>query len=193
MLGSALCFDLQKMPILKKKIIFSYEAHFDLGGYIKKQNCPIWGTENPHASIEKPSHPKRVTVWCGFSSRGIIGPYFFENEQREPVTVNGDHYQAILNTLKRRILATFGFNRTALRAPQPKLYSMFCALFLKIALLAADLMSFRQLGAAIWHRWTIIWCRQRQVLGRQARDNWRFKGQYSWSHWWNTTAHNWCA
>ena len=25
---------------------------------------------------------------------------------------------------------------------------------------------------------------------RQARDNWRFKGQYSWSHWWNTAAHS---
>ena len=25
---------------------------------------------------------------------------------------------------------------------------------------------------------------------RQARDNWRFKGQYSWSRWWNTNAHN---
>ena len=28
-----------------------------------KQNCRIWGTENAHAYIEKPTHPKRVTVW----------------------------------------------------------------------------------------------------------------------------------
>ena len=33
----------------KKKNIFSYETHFDLGGYVNKQNCRIWGTENPHA------------------------------------------------------------------------------------------------------------------------------------------------
>ena len=38
------------------------EAHFDLGGYVNKQNCRIWGTENPHANIEKPTHPKGVTV-----------------------------------------------------------------------------------------------------------------------------------
>ena len=31
-------------------------------------------------------------------------------------------------------MATFGFNRMTLRASQPKLHSMFCALFLKIAL-----------------------------------------------------------
>ena len=77
--------DLQNMPILGKKIMFSDEAHFDLGGYVNKQNCRIWGTKNPHAYIEKSTHPKRVTVWCGFWSRGIIGP-FFENEQGEAVT-----------------------------------------------------------------------------------------------------------
>ena len=46
-------------------------------------------------------------------------------------------------------MATFGFNRTALRAKQPKLQSMFCALLLKIALSEAELMSFGHLGAAI--------------------------------------------
>ena len=90
--------DLQKMPILaKKKIIISDEAHFDLGEYVNKQNCRIWGIENPHDYIEKPANPKRVTVWCGFWSSGIIGPFFFENEQGEAVTVNGDHYRAMLN------------------------------------------------------------------------------------------------
>ena len=51
------------MPILAKKIIFSDEAHFDLGGYV----------------------------------RGIFGPFFFENEQGEAVTVNGDSYRVMLN------------------------------------------------------------------------------------------------
>ena len=33
--------DLQKMPILAEKIIFSDEAHFVFGGYVNKQNCRI--------------------------------------------------------------------------------------------------------------------------------------------------------
>ena len=103
----------------QKKIIFSDGVHFDLGGYVNKQNCRIWGTENPQAYIEKPTHPKRVTVCCEFWSRGINEKLFFENEQGE--AVNGDRYRAMLNKvlftkLKRRILARFSFNRTALRA-----------------------------------------------------------------------------
>ena len=42
-------------------------------------------------------HLKRVTVWCGFWSRGIIAPYFFENKQEEAFTVIGDRYRAMLN------------------------------------------------------------------------------------------------
>ena len=85
-----------------KKIILSDEAHFDLGGYVNKQNCRIWhlgiwATENPHAYTEKPTHPKRDIVWCGFWSRGIIGQFFFENEQGQDVTDNGDRYRVMLN------------------------------------------------------------------------------------------------
>ena len=54
--------------------------------------------------------------------------------------------------LKRRILASLGFKRKALSATQPKLHSIFYALFLKIA----EVMSFDYLGAAIWHHWTIV-------------------------------------
>ena len=80
--------DLQKMPILakKKKINFSDKAHFDLGGYVNKQNFRICSTENPHAYIENSTHPKRATVWCGFWSKGIIGTFFFENKQGELIS-----------------------------------------------------------------------------------------------------------
>ena len=117
-----------------KKIIFSDEAHFDLGGYVNKLNCRIAVRIHWKASV-----PKTNTVWCGFWCRGVIGPFFFENEQGEAVTFKGDHFCS--QKLKRGILATFGFNTTAVRATQSKLHSMFCGLFLKIALSAAELMS----------------------------------------------------
>ena len=50
------------------------------------------------------------------------------------------------NIEEEKILAAFEFNKTVLGATQPKLHSMFCALFLKIVLSAAELMWFGQLG-----------------------------------------------
>ena len=48
-----------------KKIIFSDEAHFDLGGYVNKQYCGIWGTENPHTLKSQRIHNESL-CWCGF-------------------------------------------------------------------------------------------------------------------------------
>ena len=146
--------DLQKMPMLAKKISFSDEAHFDLGGYVNKQNCRIWGTENPHAYDPKTSH---CLVQILVQRHNNSSKMSKERPLQSMAIVIGPCLTNFSSQkLKRRILATFSFNRTALRATQPKLYLMFCALFLKIALSEAELMSFFQLWAAIWHRWTII-------------------------------------
>ena len=85
------------------------------------QNCRIWGTEKPHAYIEKPTHPKRVSVWCGFWSGGIIGNFSSkmskERQLQSMAIVIGPCWTNFCSQkFKRRILATFGFNRTALRA-----------------------------------------------------------------------------
>ncbi|KAL4125925.1 hypothetical protein QTP88_010162 [Uroleucon formosanum] len=87
-----------------KKIIFSDEAHFHLSGYVNKQNCRIWGNENPRASMEKQMHPQRVTVWCGFWAGGVIGPYFFEDERGNAETVNGDRYRNMISNFLWPIL-----------------------------------------------------------------------------------------
>lgn len=79
-----------------EKIIFSDEAHFHLNGYVNKQNCRIWASENPRVIVEKPLHPTRVTVWCGLWAGGVIGPYFFENDRGEAVTVNGICYRNMI-------------------------------------------------------------------------------------------------
>ena len=50
----------------KMIFIFSDGAHFDLGGYVNKQNCRIWGTENPHAYIKKPTQPNESLFGVDF-------------------------------------------------------------------------------------------------------------------------------
>ncbi|GFU76916.1 hypothetical protein TNCV_4520721 [Trichonephila clavipes] len=32
-------------------------------------------------SRETPSHPEKLTVWCTLWAGGIIGPYFFKNDE----------------------------------------------------------------------------------------------------------------
>ena len=132
----------------------SDEAHFDLGGYVNKQNCSIWGTENTNAYIEKLTHIKRITVWCGFWFRGIIGPFFFENEQGEDVTVKGDRYRAMLNDflftkIEEKDVDNIWFQKDNATCHTAAAHSMFGVLFLKIVLSAVELISFGHLGAAI--------------------------------------------
>ena len=72
------------MPILAKK------NHL----FLNKQNCRIWGTENQH---RKPTHSKRVCLVRTLRYRGIIGLFFFENEQGDAITANSDCYRALLS------------------------------------------------------------------------------------------------
>lgn len=88
-------------------VFFSDEAHFDLHGNVNKQNMRYYATGNPQITCPKPLHSPRVTVWCAVSSRAIIGPYFFEDDNGRNVTVNGDRYLKMINefflpSLRRR-------------------------------------------------------------------------------------------
>ncbi|GFU27415.1 uncharacterized protein TNCV_3323281 [Trichonephila clavipes] len=82
--------------VLKAKANDSDEAHFWLNGYVNKQNYRIWSEANPQVYVETPLHPEKLTVWCALWAGGIIGPYFFKNDEGHNVTVNGDRYRAMI-------------------------------------------------------------------------------------------------
>ncbi|GFT30330.1 tc3a_0 protein [Trichonephila clavipes] len=84
------------VPDFHKRFWFSDEAHFWLNGYVNKQNCRIWSEPNPQVYVETPLHPEKLTVWCALWAGGIIGPYFFKNDEGHNVTVNGDRYRAMI-------------------------------------------------------------------------------------------------
>ncbi|GFV74217.1 putative DD41D transposase [Trichonephila clavipes] len=72
------------------------EALFWLNGYVNKQNCCIWSEANPQVYVETLLHPEKLTVWCALWAGGIIGPYFFKNDEGHNVTVSGDRYRAMI-------------------------------------------------------------------------------------------------
>ncbi|GFY36323.1 DUF4817 domain-containing protein [Trichonephila clavipes] len=84
------------VPDFYKRILFSDEVHFWLKGYVNIQNCRIWSEAYPQVYVETPLHPEKLTVWCALWASGIIGPYFFKNDEGHNVPVNGDRYRAMI-------------------------------------------------------------------------------------------------
>ena len=54
-----------------------------------------WSAENARQLHQTPLLCQRVTVWCAISSVAIIGPYFFEENERA-VTVNAARYREMI-------------------------------------------------------------------------------------------------
>ncbi|GFV96680.1 uncharacterized protein TNCV_3387731 [Trichonephila clavipes] len=89
------CVVLLKYEV-KLKAPESDEAHFWLNGYVNKQNCRIWSEAKPQVYVETPLHPEKLTVWCALWAGGIIGLYFFKNDEGHNVTVNGDRCRSMI-------------------------------------------------------------------------------------------------
>ncbi|GBM27181.1 hypothetical protein AVEN_9851-1 [Araneus ventricosus] len=80
-------------------ILWTDEAHFPFQGSVNTQNCRIWARENPFQMHPLPLHYQKVTVWCGFTTAFIVGPFFFEEiGPSSPITcaVNGTSYESHL-------------------------------------------------------------------------------------------------
>ena len=76
-------------------VFFRDEAHFHISGCVNKQNMRYWSGANPREIHQRPLHSDWVTVWCAISRIGIIGSYFFDEDDRA-VTVNSEQYVAMI-------------------------------------------------------------------------------------------------
>jgi hypothetical protein len=75
---------------------WSDESHFLLSGHVNRQNMRFLGWERPEEYEQRPLHSQKVTVWCALSRHGIIGPYFFEDGNGAPVTVDSVRYREMV-------------------------------------------------------------------------------------------------
>jgi hypothetical protein len=74
-------------------IIGSDESTFHVSG-----NCRIWGSENPHVSLERVRDSPKVILFCALSKERVYGPFFLET------TVTGITY---LDTLQQFLIPQF--------------------------------------------------------------------------------------
>ena len=79
-------------------IFFRDEAHCHWNGHINNQNICYWSQAHPHGHTYQPLSHEKVTVWSAIGRNGIIGPYFFEDESGNGVTVDTDCYIALMQT-----------------------------------------------------------------------------------------------
>uniref|UniRef100_A0A8C5MM42 DUF4817 domain-containing protein n=1 Tax=Leptobrachium leishanense TaxID=445787 RepID=A0A8C5MM42_9ANUR len=70
----------------------------------------LWMSDEAHFHL----HSSKVTVWCAMSSLGIIGPYFFENDREQAVTVNAQRYSEMLHSFVIPQLRQHGMNNETL-------------------------------------------------------------------------------
>lgn len=66
-----------------------------INDYVNEQCCRVWEETNLHEVHQVAMHPQKVTAWCVFWARGVIGPYILENDNSVAVTVNGERYWLI--------------------------------------------------------------------------------------------------
>ena len=90
---------------------FSDEAHFSLSGHANSKNSVFWGSEVPDEILQMPLHSAKCTAWVAISKHGIIGPFWFENDVGETVTVNKERYIVVLNKFWRALGARRGMRR----------------------------------------------------------------------------------
>jgi hypothetical protein len=77
-------------PDLIDRIFWSDEAKFSMNTTVNRHNCTYWSREKPHFQFKVPNTRQGVTVWCGMTSNGLVGPYFFND------TVTGSLYKDML-------------------------------------------------------------------------------------------------
>ncbi|XP_037020829.2 uncharacterized protein LOC119063554 isoform X1 [Artibeus jamaicensis] len=70
------------------KIIWSNEAHFKLSGAVYRHNCVYFSRENSHIMIEGQLNEPGITVWAGFSCKGVFGPIFFHTAITQDLYLN---------------------------------------------------------------------------------------------------------
>ena len=80
-------------PNILDRLWFSVKAHFYLCCHVNNHNSVHWGLTRPDKVLMKPLHSKNVTVWAAVrKGQKPIGPFLFEDENEETVTVNTKNY-----------------------------------------------------------------------------------------------------
>jgi len=69
---------------------------FLLSGYVNSKNNIFWCSTPPQHCLQRPLYSVKCTAWVAISKHGIIGPFWFEDDNERSVTVNTERYVQVL-------------------------------------------------------------------------------------------------
>ena len=102
---------IEENPDFFQNVWFSDKAHFSLSGHVNSKNFVLWGSQAPDEVLQRRRHSLKCTAWVGILKHGIIGPFWFDNDVGETMTVNKERYIVVLNKFWRTLCARRGVNR----------------------------------------------------------------------------------
>ena len=73
-----------------ESVLWTDEAYFTLNGDVNSVRGSKWSPTPTKVLLEKPIHPQKVLVWCGFNSKFIVDPFFVDG------TLNSAKYLHLL-------------------------------------------------------------------------------------------------
>jgi hypothetical protein len=82
---------------LPNNLLMSGEADFHLHGIVNKQNFQYWSDAKSPQTSPRSLYDPKFNVWSAVWSRGVIGPYFFEDEDGKAITVTSQCYTEMIN------------------------------------------------------------------------------------------------
>ena len=82
------CDKTDAVPNFLDNVWCSDEAHFLLSGHVNSKNNIFWGSTPPEHCLQRPLHSVKCTAWVAISKHGIIGPFWFEDDNEWSVTIN---------------------------------------------------------------------------------------------------------
>jgi hypothetical protein len=74
-------------------VFFIDESTFHLSGKVHRYNVHIWGTENPHVTVQHERAFQKINVSYAMSTQKVYGPLFFHED-----TVTGTSYLEMIQT-----------------------------------------------------------------------------------------------
>lgn len=94
---------IEEEPDFLNDVWFTDEAHFLVAGHVNSKNNVFWGTQPPNYVLERPLHSLKCTAWVAISKHGIIGPFWFEDAEEQPLTVTKERYLEVLQKFWREL------------------------------------------------------------------------------------------